>query len=35
MEKQRKTETFVEFCGIFTENTWKIIPFYSISFLNL
>jgi hypothetical protein len=30
-----KTENFVEFCGIFTENTWKIIPFYSISFLNL
>lgn len=33
VEKQRKTENFVEFCGIFTENTWKIIPFHSFSFL--
>ena len=33
MEKQRNTENFMEFCGFFTENTWKIIPFYSISFL--
>lgn len=35
LNNRGKTENFVEFCGIFTENTWKIIPFYSISFLNL
>ena len=33
-EYRRKTENFVEFCGIFTENTWKIIPFHSFLFLN-
>lgn len=25
----------MEFCGFFTENAWKIIPFLSFSFLNL
>lgn len=35
LNNRGKTEKNGEFRGIFTENTWKIIPFYSISFLNL
>lgn len=32
-KKQRNTENFMEFCGFFTENAWKIIPFHSFLFL--